>query len=69
MNLVSKFFGSDEHKNREAHVHADNDGIYIVEFWKNFELVETRKMNPDGIPRSLRYAEDAAENWVMGYIP
>ena len=28
-----------------------------------------REMKTDGVIHSLRYAEDAAENWCLGYIP
>lgn len=69
MNLIGKHWGVGKYSGREAHIYADQDGIYNVQFWENYRLKEDRKMNPDGIPRSLRYAEDAAENWCLGYIP
>lgn len=68
-DIIGKYYGSEEYDNRESHIRMDNDGVYTVDFWKDYKLVESRRMDPDGIPRSLRYAEDAAENWVMGYIP
>jgi hypothetical protein len=68
-NLISKHWGDGANKHREAHVYMDDDGIYSVQFWSKSQLMEDVKMNPDGIPRSLRYAEDAAENWCLGYMP
>lgn len=68
MNLIGKHWGVEKYSNREAHIYIE-DGIYSVQFWEDLELKEERKMDPDGIPRSLHYAESAAENWCLGYIP
>ena len=43
--------------------------VYEVDFYEDKQLRETRQMVTDGIPHSERYAEDAAENWCLGYIP
>jgi len=32
-------------------------------------IKETRQMITNGVAHSERYAEDAAENWCLGYIP
>ena len=42
--------------------------MYVVEFWQDQNLVESRDMVDDGVKKSMRYAERAAENWVLGYI-
>jgi len=68
-NLISTHWGDGANKHRKSHVYMNKDGIYEVHFWSKESLMEKRKMNPDGIPRSLQYAEDAAENWCLGYIP
>ena len=42
---------------------------YEVDFYEGGVLKESRQMITDGEPHSERYAEDAAENWCLGYIP
>lgn len=61
--------------NREAVIyHNLKKELYEVEFWDKGKLIETREMvthsNDWGRTiHSLRYAEDAAENFCLGYIP
>ena len=43
--------------------------IYEVDFYEGGILKESRQMITDGVPHNERYAEDAAENWCLGYIP
>ena len=43
--------------------------VYEVDFYEGGILKESRQMITDGVPHSERYAEDAAENWCLGYIP
>ena len=43
--------------------------VYEVDFYEGGKLKESRQMITDGVPHSERYAEDAAENWCLGYIP
>jgi|TARA_E500000318_G_scaffold34499_1_gene33808 hypothetical protein len=45
------------------------DGAWYVDLLEGsvgaLQLVETRKMETDGVLHSERYAEDCAENWVL----
>jgi len=67
---IHRHWGSDEYSNRSAEVVYDgNKEIYIVNFYDKKRLVEARKMVTEGVAHSERYAEDAAENWCLGYIP
>jgi len=55
-------FWSDD-KSKTATIILD-DNTYGVEFYENNELIEYRKF-PN---KSLRYAEDAAENFTLGIL-
>tara|TARA_B100000900_G_scaffold411674_1_gene431847 strand:- start:69 stop:281 length:213 start_codon:yes stop_codon:yes gene_type:complete len=66
--LESKHWGQEEYIKREAHIYR-LEYWWEVEFWDGGELKETRKMVTGTTVHSLRYAEDAAENWCLGYIP
>ena len=52
----------------------DNNGIlenneyYVVDFYEDDKLVESRIMETDGVYHSESYAESAAENWCLGYM-
>ena len=50
-------------ENRKAKVKAST--VYVVEMFEGGELVESRPM----YGKSIRYAEDCAENWENGIIP
>ena len=50
-------------ENRKAKVKAST--VYVVEMYEDCKLVETRPM----YGKSIRYAEDCAENWENGIIP
>ena len=66
---------------REAKIYWVDDSsakytyqCFIVEFFEAGQLKETREMitkNDDGtyVVHSEAYAESAAENWCLGYIP
>lgn len=64
MQIISTFIGSGEYQGREARVLSHPDGHLIVEFWENNEWNGSTKI--DG--HTIDYAEDAAENWVLGVI-
>ena len=72
--LLHEHWG-DSDNNRSAkvyHVEEFRDGIpsvYEVDFYEGGILKESRQMITDGVPHSERYAEDAAENWCLGYVP
>jgi|TARA_R110002124_G_scaffold264157_1_gene430693 hypothetical protein len=48
---------------RKAKVKAST--VYVVEMFEDGELVESRPM----YGKSIKYAEDCAENWENGIIP
>jgi hypothetical protein len=70
-----KHFGTDEYKNREAVIYYNQKHEWFeVDFYDGSEIVETRKMVTESREwgrtiHSERYADDAAENWCLGYIP
>ena len=70
IQLSKHFSSADIYPNREAVIYHNADKkIFEVEFWEKDQLIENREMVTDGVAHSERYAEDAAENWCLGYIP
>ena len=69
-----KQWGTGEYKNREAviyyhHIHK----WFEVDYYDGGKLLETRKMVTESeewgtTVHSMRYAEDAAENYCLGYM-
>ena len=55
-----------EDGSREAIVFktSDEDG-WFVDLLENDKVVETRKMETEGVLHSEQYAEDCGENWVL----
>ena len=64
---IHAFWGSDEYQDRRAEVEFNKDR-YTVHMYKNNKLVESRLMVSKGVVHSETYAENAAENFVMGII-
>ena len=61
-------FWSDDHK-RHAHVVYNKEfKMYLVRMFENNKLVKSIPMISDATIHSERFAEDAAENWCLGYI-
>lgn len=51
---------------REAVVFKYNEeDAWYVDLWEANVLLESRKMQTDGVLHSEQYAEDCAENWVL----
>ena len=67
MREISRFIGDPHgfYANREALIEIDgiNDG-YVVKLYAAGELVESRLITG----HTLQYAEDCAENWILGVI-
>jgi len=59
---ISTYWGSDEYADRRAEVLHDKEAGFYVEMYYKDELIETRPL----YEHSERYAEDCAENYVMG---
>ena len=57
------FYGTDKYSDRVAYVFKDDIG-FIVYMIKDSAVIEERTI--DG--HSEQYAEDCAENWVLGVI-
>jgi hypothetical protein len=60
---LSEFWGDGEYSNRKSSVCKDDNG-FLVEFYENDVLLEPRHL----YEHSEIYAENAAENWVIGVI-
>ena len=60
---LSEYFGQGEYDNRTAKVTVDENGDYGVYYVIGH--IEEYRIFPEC---SIRYAEDAAENWVTGII-
>ena len=61
---ISTYWGDEKYANRRAEVMKNEQGFY-VDMYKEDELIESRPL----YEHSERYAEDCAENFVMGIIP
>ena len=75
MKILSEYHGSKDYPNRKARVlYSSGSGTYYVNLYRRFtdaqyswqNNVDTlmKSIHCDG--HSLRYAEDCAENYVMG---
>jgi hypothetical protein len=58
------FYGTNQYKNRRAHVFIEEDGSYTVTMISDSAIIEDRNIKG----HSEQYAEDCAENWVLGII-
>lgn len=65
MKTIDTYHSDD--KKRTAIIKQDDAGVYAIDFYDYDvgELALTRKVFED---KSLRYVEDAAENYVMGIL-
>lgn len=64
MKIISTYIGEKQYLGRQARVLHHPDDHYIVEFWENNEWNGSVKIEN----HTLEYAEDTAENWVIGVI-
>tara|TARA_Y100000385_G_scaffold248462_1_gene269200 strand:- start:1233 stop:1463 length:231 start_codon:yes stop_codon:yes gene_type:complete len=71
--LLSEHRGVEDYDNRSASIYYVNRTHYEVEFYKDKYLIETRVMKTeegDAITfHSEHYADNAAENYCLGYMP
>jgi len=58
------FYSDDGGREATVFKYKDDDAWY-VDLWEANVLLESRKMETDGVLHSERYAEDCAENWVL----
>ena len=58
------FYSDDGGREAIVFKYKDDDAWY-VDLWEADVLLESRKMETDGVLHSERYAEDCAENWVL----
>ena len=70
IKLIHEHWG-DSDNNRSAKIYHVEDimDFFEVDFYEDEQLKESRQMITNGVAHSERYAEDAAENWCLGYIP
>jgi len=72
---ISHHWGELEYQGREAIVYFDTKKeLFFVEYWEGDSKISSREMvsnHEDGgrVVHSARYAEDAAENYCLGYMP
>jgi len=59
--IISTYWGDGEYEDRIAHVGKNEEGFYVTMYLQD-GLVEKRPL----YEHSERYAEDCAENYVMG---
>jgi hypothetical protein len=64
MRTLSEYKGVEKFSDRSAKVVIDNNGNYGVKYILNNKVLDYRFF-PE---HSNHYAEDVAENWVMGII-
>ena len=63
--MLTEYNGNGQYANRRAEVHKQiYDDYFYVKFFENEEHTETRFLKD----KTLRYAEDCAENWTIGVI-
>ena len=63
--MLTEYNGNGQYANRRAEVHKQiYDDYFYVKFFENEEHTETRVLKD----KTLRYAEDCAENWTIGVI-
>lgn len=62
MKTLHEYKGIDEYSNRTAIVVHDGNDYGVI---YKIGSIEEHRIFPD---HSIHYAEDAAENWVMGVI-
>lgn len=61
--IVGEYFGEGQWEKRKAEVHLHQyDKYFYVKLYENGVHTDTRLMQD----KSERYAEDCAENWVLG---
>ena len=58
------FYSDDGGREAVVFKYKDDDAWY-VDLWEADVLLESRKMQTDGVLHSEQYAEDCAENWVL----
>ena len=61
--LLHEFYGEDKYSNRKASVFKEGDD-YLVYMMQDAAVIEERRI----VGHSEQYAEDCAENWVLGVI-
>jgi len=70
---IATHWGNEACPTREAAIyHNTEKKLYEVDFLDDGEVIETREMvtenNGEALVHSYRYAEDAAENYCLGYM-
>lgn len=69
LKKIAEHWGSDTYSDRWAEIFEDSKrGCFVVKYYANKKLIETRDMITDGRAHSMSYAEDAAENYCLGYM-
>ena len=56
-----------EYADRSASIFKNANGHWEVDYWLGDKLMETVVMKTDGVYHNETYAENAAENYCLGY--
>ena len=59
--LLHEFYGQDDYQDRKSMVFKEQDGYLIL-------MLEDKTIFMDTVAHSEVYAENCAENWVLGVI-
>ena len=65
--FYSKHMGVMEYADRAAWIFKNANGNWEVDYWLGDKLMETVVMKTDGVYHNETYAENAAENYCLGY--
>ena len=65
--FYSKHMGVMEYADRSASIFKNANGHWEVDYWLGDKLMETVVMKTDGVYHNETYAENAAENYCLGY--
>ena len=66
--FYSKHMGVMEYADRSASIFKNANGHWEVDYWLGDKLMETVVMKTDGVYHNETYAENAAENYCLGYF-
>ena len=67
--LIHEHWGGRPERHAKVYLVQDIEDNYEVEFYENKQLIETRQYWKSSREWGETVAEDAAENWCLGYIP
>jgi len=64
MEILHKFYGCEEYSPRSAFVYLRQDNVFCIDCFIDNDVKKFIELKD----KSESYAEDAAENWVLGVM-